>query len=205
MIANSLPELAKPFEPPTDKQVLRWRYTTYFGESHPAESKVVVQFAPSDLGLTAVQTAKLKKLAGPRYNPQTELVRMSFEGFGHAAQNKRHLADVVSRLIAAAKDKTDTFEDVPLDTRHAPAKPRARFPKEWLMTEERRRQLDEGRQSLVLDEVRRVQAGAVVDGKQAIEAHHLQRMRDDEDRAALLQEQAAVAAPAKSSARSRRA
>ncbi|KAF4125795.1 small subunit ribosomal protein S35 [Geosmithia morbida] len=195
-----LSELAKPFEPPTSKQVLRWRYTTYFGESHPAESKVVVQFSPDDLGLTAVQADKLRKLAGTRYNPETQLVKMSFEGFEHPAQNKRHLADVVGRLIASAKDGSDTFADVPLDTRHHVVKPKPRFPKAWLMTEERRRFLDENRQSLMLDEVQRAQAGSVVDGKEAIEGYLLRKIKEDQEKAAA---QPAVAAPAKSNARSK--
>ena len=73
------------------------------GEFHPAESKVVVQFCPSDLNLTPVQESKLKKLAGPRYNPETEVIKMSCESFDHQAQNKRYLLDLVNKLIAAGK------------------------------------------------------------------------------------------------------
>lgn len=105
---NMSPELAKPFEPPNNDQVLRFRYTTYMGEFHPAESKVVVQFCPADLNLTPVQESKLKKLAGTRYNPETEIVKISCESFDHQAQNKRYLLSVVNKLVAAAKVRIGT-------------------------------------------------------------------------------------------------
>lgn len=73
------------------------------GELHPAEKKVVVEFCPSDLDLTTVQQNKLKKLVGVRFNPETEIVRISCEQFEHQAQNKRYLGDLVDRLIVEAK------------------------------------------------------------------------------------------------------
>ncbi|ROT35642.1 37S ribosomal protein S24 [Sodiomyces alkalinus F11] len=136
-----LAKLAKPFEPPTSDQVLRFRYTTYMGESHPAEKKVVVQFSPSDLDLTPVQREKLRKLAGPRLNPQKDIIKMSCESFDHAAQNKRYLSELVDKLVAAAKDPSDTFEDIPLDTRHHKVEKKPKFPKEWRMTPERKKEL----------------------------------------------------------------
>ncbi len=39
-------EFAKKFEPPAQNEPLRFRYTTYMGEFHPAERKVVVEFSP---------------------------------------------------------------------------------------------------------------------------------------------------------------
>lgn len=73
------------------------------GEFHPAEKKVVVEFCPADLDLTTVQQNKLKKLVGVRFNPETEIVRISCEQFEHQAQNKRYLGDLVDRLIVEAK------------------------------------------------------------------------------------------------------
>lgn len=97
-------ELAKQFEPPAADQVLRFRYTTYMGEFHPADRKVVVEFCPADIpGLTDAQRLKLKKLAGARYNPEKDIVKMSCERFEHQAQNKRYLGDMVNKLIQAAK------------------------------------------------------------------------------------------------------
>lgn len=73
------------------------------GEFHPAERKVVVEFCPDDLDLTGVQRRKLMKLAGPRYNPEKGVIKMSCESFEHPAQNKRYLGDLIAKLIAEAK------------------------------------------------------------------------------------------------------
>lgn len=73
------------------------------GEFHPAEKKVVVEFSPADFGLTQIQEDKLKKLAGPRYNPEKETIKMSCESFDHQAQNKRYLAELVEKLVTEAK------------------------------------------------------------------------------------------------------
>ncbi|KAL8392561.1 hypothetical protein RB595_002667 [Gaeumannomyces hyphopodioides] len=164
-----LSKLAKPFEPPTEQQPLRWRYTTYMGEWHPAEKKVVVEFCPDDLALTDVQRRKLTKLAGARYNPEKGTIKMSCESFEHPAQNKRYLSDLIAKLIAEAKDPKDTFEDIPLDTRHHKSKTKYSFPKEWRMTEERRQQLMQIRkQAYELDTAKRA-SGEIVDGTEKIQ------------------------------------
>lgn len=111
------------------------------GEFHPAEKKVVVEFCPADLDLTPVQQDKLKKLAGARYNPEKEIVRISCEQFEHQAQNKRYLGDLVNKLVAEARDPADTFEDVPLDTRHHTFTKKPKFPRAWRMTEARKEEL----------------------------------------------------------------
>lgn len=192
-----LSKYAKPFEPPSDQQVLRWRYTSYMGEFHPAEKKVVVQFAPDDLKLTPVQTEKLKKLAGPRYNPETEIIKMSSDSFEHQAQNKRYLSNLVDELIAAAKDPKDTFEDIPLDTRHHVTKPKPQFPKEWRMTAERRQQLDEHRSRLAIEDVKMAESGQLIDGTQAIDQYLTKKSTEDNKKAKL--EELVTVAPAKSS------
>jgi len=43
------------------------------------------------------------KLAGPRYNPEKKVIKMSCERFEHQAQNKRYLGDLVQKMIEAAK------------------------------------------------------------------------------------------------------
>lgn len=97
-------ELAKPFEPPTADMPLRFRYTTYMGETHPAERKVVMEFCIGDMpNLTKIQRDKLKKLAGVRYNPETDIVKMSCEMYESQAQNKRYLGDRVDELVKEAK------------------------------------------------------------------------------------------------------
>jgi hypothetical protein len=74
------------------------------GEQHPAEKKVVLEFSPSDMpDLTSVQRDKLRKLLGPRYNPEKDTVRMSSEMYETQAQNKRYLGDIVDSLLAEAR------------------------------------------------------------------------------------------------------
>lgn len=104
MAANNNLEFAKPFEKPTGDMALRFRYTTYMGEQHPAEKKVVLEFCTMDMpDLTDVQRMKLIKLAGVRYNPDTDIVKMSCEMFPSPAQNKRYLGDLVDNMLKEAR------------------------------------------------------------------------------------------------------
>ncbi|KAF2458480.1 mitochondrial ribosomal subunit protein-domain-containing protein [Lineolata rhizophorae] len=167
-----LGKLAKEFQPPTAAEPLRFRYTTYLGEEHPAARKIVVEFCPGDLpDLTRVQRDKLIKLCGARYNPQTEIVRMSSDAFETAAQNKRYLGDMVLSLLREARDPADTFEDVPFDFRHHKPKLWHAFPKQWLMTEERKKELDQRRTQRYLAEVERIEKGTLVDGARIVAKH----------------------------------
>lgn len=162
-------ELARPFEPPTAATPFRFRYTSYLGESHPAVNKVVVEFTASDMNLTIQQRDKLIKLAGPRYNPDTDIIKMSCEDFDTQAQNKRFLGETIFKLLAEAKDGKDTFEDVPFDFRHRKPKVRYEFPKEWILTPERKKYLENKRaQAAKLDD-ERLHTGQLVDGKTVID------------------------------------
>lgn len=183
-------EYASPFEPPKVNQPLRFRYTSYMGEYHPAEKKVVVEFSPKDFGLTEDQQLKLKKLAGPRYNPEKETIKMSCESFEHQAQNKRHLAELVEKLVAEARvriqppfesfgekdslltpelqNTEDLFKDIPLDLRHHPIKIKPKFPKEWRMSTERSKQIEDYRQETKLLEAAKKANGTFIDGKEVI-------------------------------------
>ncbi|CAG8978164.1 hypothetical protein HYALB_00012026 [Hymenoscyphus albidus] len=164
-----LSKLSKPFEVPGADMPLRFRYTTYMGESHPAEKKVVLEFSPLDMpDLTDLQRDKMRKLLGTRYNPELDTVRMSCEMFETQAQNKRYLGDLVDSLLAEARDPTDTFADVPLDTRHHHFKPKLRFPKEWEMTEERRNALEDHRQKQISKDQQLELQGQLVDGVEQI-------------------------------------
>ncbi|KAK0644496.1 mitochondrial ribosomal subunit protein-domain-containing protein [Cercophora newfieldiana] len=165
-----LAKFAKPFQPPKSDEVLRFRYTTYMGELHPADKKVVVEFSPADFkDLTDIQRLKLKKLAGARYNPEKDIIKMSCEQFEHQAQNKRYLGDLVKDMITAAKDPTDTFEDIPLDLRHHRVKVKHKFPKEWLLTEERKKELEaERKRAFLIDENKKL-SGGLIDGVKRIQ------------------------------------
>ncbi|KKY39507.1 putative mitochondrial ribosomal small subunit component [Diaporthe ampelina] len=164
-----LSQFAKPFELPTKDQPLRFRYTSYMGEFHPAEKKVVVEFSPEDFGLTEVQAMKLRKLAGARYNPEKETIKMSCESFEHQTQNKRYLAELVEKLVTEAKDSNDTFEDIPLDLRHHTFKVKPKFPKEWRLSEERVAELSRHRRQAALMDKIKQEEGTLVDGIQTIQ------------------------------------
>lgn len=176
-----LSKLAKPFTPPELDEPLRFRYTTYMGETHPAAKKIVVEFCTRDLpDLTELQRTKLIKLVGPRYNPETDIVKMSSEMFETQAQNKRYLGDLVDTLIAEAKDESDTFEDVPLDFRHHKFKRRPTFPEGWKLSQERKQELERGRERRMLEEGRREEQGRMVVGEAIIaEAIRAMPVRDD--------------------------
>lgn len=64
----------------------------------------MLQFGVDDMpDLTQAQRDKLIKLLGPRFNPETGIVRMSCESFETQAQNKRYLGDMVEKLLTEAR------------------------------------------------------------------------------------------------------
>ncbi|KAF2874496.1 mitochondrial ribosomal subunit protein-domain-containing protein [Massariosphaeria phaeospora] len=165
-----LHQLARPFEPPTAATPFRFRYTSYLGEKHPATNKVVVEFSPSDMpALTPLQKDKLIKLVGPRYNPDSDIVKMSCELYDTQPQNKRFLGDTISKLLAEAKDGTDTFADVPFDFRHHKPKVHFAFPQAWIMTAERKKYLEDKRAHTAKRDNERLNNGHLVDGKKIID------------------------------------
>ena len=138
------------------------------GEAHPAAKKVVVQFCTRDLSsLTEPQRIKLIKLAGVRYNPDTDVIKMSCENFGEPAQNKRYLGDVVENLIKEAQNDEDMFEDIPLDFRHHKPKRRLVYPEGWKLKEENVRRLLEARREVRLLEEEK----PVVDGAEIVQEY----------------------------------
>ncbi|KAI6248067.1 37S ribosomal protein S24, mitochondrial [Erysiphe necator] len=173
--------LRKPFKLPTEKTPLRFRYTTYMGEQHPAENKVVLEFCILDIpDLTEIQRDKLRKLAGTRWNPAEDVVKMSCESYETQAQNKRYLGNVFESLLREAKNEEDNMQDIPLYTKHFSSKKIPRFPKEWIMTENRRNELAKHRrESLRIDE-KKEKAGLLIDGikciKEIEEKETLQQM-----------------------------
>ena len=141
------------------------------GEVHPSAKKVVLEFCTEDLllVLTPPQRTKLIKLCGPRYNPSTDIVKMSSEMFETQAQNKRYLGDLVDTLIAEAKNEADMFEDVPFDFRHHKERKEVTFPEEWRMNEERQARLESDRRARMIAERQREEQGRVLVGSQIIE------------------------------------
>jgi len=94
---------------------------------------------------------------------------MSCEMYATPAQNKRHLCDLVSKLLTEAKDPKDTFEDVPFDFRHHTPKKTYEFPEEWKMTAERKEMLRAKRAAVDQREAERLGTGEAVEGRGIIE------------------------------------
>lgn len=170
MLLTLTTDHARAFQAPSVETPIRFRYTTYLGETHPASRKVVMTFSLSALpNFTEVQSSKLIKLLGVRYNPESTTAKLSCELYPTAAQNKRYLGDLLDKLMTEAKDAKDTFEDVPFDFRHHKPKKRYPFPEEWKLTEERRKQLDARREEKSKLEEQRTLDGTVVQGAMLIE------------------------------------
>ncbi|MCJ1475185.1 37S ribosomal protein S24, mitochondrial [Lambiella insularis] len=167
-----LSKLTTPFQPPTTSNPtpLRFRYTSYLGETHPAGLKVVLEFSPVDLPLAPSQRLTLIKLVGPRYDPQLDLVRMSCEMFETQAQNKRYLGDLVDTLMQEAREGEDKFEDMAVDFRHVKWRERKLFPEGWKLSGERKQELEARRGEREQKERERLQLGKIVDGVKVIEA-----------------------------------
>lgn len=163
------------------------------GESHPGSKKIIVEFCTRDLrALTEQQRIKLIKLVGSRYNPETDIVKMSSEMFETPAQNKRYLGDLVDTLIEEAKDETDTFEDVPLDFRHHKFKPKVEFPEGWKLTREKKMRLEEDRRLRMEREREREMQGKLVEGVRVVEEAMKRLPVRDESRVLLQAQQGRV-------------
>lgn len=60
------------------------------------------------------------------------------------------------------------FEDIPLDTRHHKVKVRHRFPKEWILTEERKAELAAVREQAYQIDKAKKESGGLIDGVEKI-------------------------------------
>ncbi|MCJ1407141.1 37S ribosomal protein S24, mitochondrial [Ptychographa xylographoides] len=135
-----LSKLTTPFQPPTHNTPLRFRATTYLGETHPAALKIVLEFSTIDLPLLPAERLTLIKLLGVRYDPRTDVAKLSCEMFESQAQNKRYLGDLVDTLMQEAREGGDKFDDIPVDLRHVKWKPKLTFPDAWKLGDAGRRE-----------------------------------------------------------------
>ncbi|CDO94034.1 unnamed protein product [Kluyveromyces dobzhanskii CBS 2104] len=141
LAAFELPLLAQYREeyrqPSAKTHPVTYRYTTYLGEEHPNSRKVVLSVKTSDLGLNQKELHKLRLLAKTRYDPTTDILKMSTDRYEESTQNANYLNSTLQKLLKEAKDSTDDFADVPLDTRHIIARQSRKkkrgyqFPEEW--------------------------------------------------------------------------
>lgn len=133
---------------------------------------MVLVFNPHALpDLTPQQKTKLTKLLGATYNSDKGIAKMSSDRHPSALQNKRALGEQLERMLVEARDPTDMFEDIPLDTRHTRIKNpkgRLRFPEAWKVTEERAARLREGWEERRQKEAARIESGEVMEGAEFI-------------------------------------
>jgi small subunit ribosomal protein S35 len=73
-------------------------------------------------------------------------------------------------LTICLQDPKDTFEDIPLDTRHHEFKSKPKFPVEWRMTEERQKQLQTVRAEAKLIDIEKRATGQLVNGLKRIDS-----------------------------------
>ena len=134
---------------------------------------MVCEFCTRDLAsaasMTEPQRIKLIKLLGARYNPDTDVVKMSSEMHETPMQNKRYLVDLINSIIKEAKDASDMFDDVPLDFRHHKPKKTWVFPQEWKLDAGRRDQLLAERERLKMLQDAQVVREEVIEGKTILE------------------------------------
>lgn len=79
------------------------------------------------------------------------------------------MGETIQGLIAEAKDGKDTFEDVPFDFRHHKPKVRHEFPKEWVLTSERKAYLAFKRAEAARLQDQKAGNGELIDGESVID------------------------------------
>lgn len=153
LIEFQLPEIQKlrrPYKAPTTSQALTIQ--TAFRSSdpmHPVSRKAVLTTTVNRLvaatgGKLSSKEAqhKLKAIAGPRYDPESNTLKISSDSYPTVNMNMKWCSDALDRLIEAAADTSDPMTDIPLTTKHAQVKQSknahkrratiADIPKEWL-------------------------------------------------------------------------
>ncbi|KAJ1846106.1 37S ribosomal protein S24, mitochondrial [Coemansia sp. RSA 2706] len=136
----TLAEHARPFRLPPSQNILQFERSFTMGEKYLAQDrKVVLRVKVAKLGLKGAELRKFVLLAGVRYTPETDELRMSESREITSLLNKKRLADTLVELIAEAKKQDDTFADVPMDFSYREFKPKPRVPRRWLSEQEQTR------------------------------------------------------------------
>ncbi|PWZ01687.1 hypothetical protein BCV70DRAFT_157974 [Testicularia cyperi] len=139
-IEFEIPKLAafkQNYTPPSDAQILEFRFQHYQGEAHPASRKVVLTVPVQKLfasGLLQSPEAmhKLLLLAGPRFRPSKDAsltattdnvkdvdgeIKISCESMPNERQNMKWCSDTFDALVAEANKSSPELNDLPLDPR----------------------------------------------------------------------------------------
>lgn len=136
--AYEMPLLAKfrqEYVPTSNKETpITLTFNTDFTEDHNTHNRrVTLQVKLEDLDLNEKQTVKFKLLSGNKFNHNNDIFKFSTDRFAESTQNARWLVETFNKLLVESKDLTkNTFDGVPVDTRHTKAwKQLPTFPEEW--------------------------------------------------------------------------
>ncbi|KAJ2651504.1 37S ribosomal protein S24, mitochondrial [Coemansia sp. RSA 1250] len=147
----TLAKHAKPFQPPPKQNILQFERSFTMGEKYLAQDrKAVLRVKVAQLGLKDLELRKFLLLAGVRYNPETDELKMSESREATSLLNKKRLADTLVSLITEAKKKDDMFADVPLEFSYHKYKPNPALPAEWLR---RKQRTDSAKPSTYIDDL----------------------------------------------------
>lgn len=92
------------FVKPLPSQVIKVRHQHYQGEEHPASRKVTIECSVAQLPLsTDAARHKFKLIAGPRWNSETDELKISCERFPSARMNEKWCSDALDRMIKEAE------------------------------------------------------------------------------------------------------
>lgn len=114
-------------------------FNTDFSDQQNAHNrKVSLSVKLDDLNLNDKQAKKFKLLAGNKFNHNKLTLGFSTDRYADSTQNARWLVETLDKLLKESKDLTkNTFDEVPVDTRHSkPLKAAPVFPEEWKRPED---------------------------------------------------------------------
>jgi len=137
---------AQQYTPPPASSFITVRTQHHLGApGHPASRKAVLTVPLAELvehrKLSDASLHKLKLLAGARFDPERNEIKISADRFPSVRMNTKWASDALDRLLHEAEDLTDDMKDIPLDLRHAEIRSikkgkrraeLAKVPKDWL-------------------------------------------------------------------------
>lgn len=140
--AYEMPLLSKYRQPYVPKRDTETPFTLSFESelgsvSQDSNRKVFLSCDLKNLNLNEKQARKFKILAGEKFNHHANTIKIATDRYKETMQNARWLVDTLNKLLDTAKDLSDDFADIPLDTRHMKQiKVRPQFPDSWKRPEE---------------------------------------------------------------------
>lgn len=141
--AYEMPLLAKfrqEYKPQTNQEnPIKLSFNTDFTDNNNGFNRTVtLSCRIEDLELNEQQTRKFKILAGNKFNHNKNLFKFSSNQHPEATQNARWLVQTFNKLLNESKDLSkETFDDIPIDTRHNKSKKvKPQFPESWKRPED---------------------------------------------------------------------